>query len=98
MFKFYILSIFIFSIGSIGLYLTKRHVIAFLLALELIFLSININFLVFSIILDDFIGQLYALGVIAIAAAESAIGLAILVIFFRLRGGISLDLINLLKS
>jgi NADH-quinone oxidoreductase subunit K len=68
------------------------------LSIELIFLAINYNFVVFSIFLDDLLGQFYVLSILAISAAEAAIGLAILVIFFRLRGGISLDLINVLKG
>jgi len=69
-----------------------------LLSIELIFLAINYNFILFSVYLDDLIGQFFALSVVTIAAAESAIGLSILVIFFKLRGGISLDIINYLKG
>jgi len=61
-------------------------------------LAINYNFILFSVYLDDLIGQFFALSVVTIAAAESAIGLSILVIFFKLRGGISLDIINYLKG
>jgi len=61
-------------------------------------LSININFVVYSVLLDDILGQIYAIMLLAIAAAETAIGLAILVIYYRLRGGISIDLMCLLKS
>lgn len=61
-------------------------------------LSININFIVYSVLLDDILGQIYAIMLLAIAAAETAIGLAILVIYYRLRGGISIDLMCLLKS
>ena len=89
---------FIFSIGVMGLFLTRKHIIMLLLSIELIFLSINYNFLIFSVYLDDILGQYYALCVLTVAAAESAIGLAIIVIFYRLRGGISLDLISLLKG
>jgi len=65
---------------------------------RLIFLAINLNFVIFSFNLDDILGQYYVLCVLVVAAAESAIGLSILVIFYRIRGGISLDLINLLKG
>ena len=61
-------------------------------------LAININFVVFSIVLDDLLGQIYAIAILAIAAAETSIGLALLVIYYRLRGGISIDLITLIKS
>lgn len=98
MLKYLILSTYIFFIGVIGLFLMKKHIILLLLSIELIFLSINYNFLIFSVFLDDVLGQYYALCVLTVAAAESAIGLAILVIFYRLRGGISLDFINLLKG
>jgi len=66
--------------------------------LELIFLAINFNFVVFSVFLDDLMGQYYVLAILVVAAAESSIGLSILVIFYRIRGGISIDLINLLKG
>lgn len=93
-----ILSISLFLIGTFGMFLSRKHVIIILISLELILLSININFVVFSIFLDDLLGQIYALLVLTVAAAESALGLAILIVYYRLRGGISIDLINLLKS
>jgi NADH-quinone oxidoreductase subunit K len=96
--KFLLLSFFVFFIGVMGLFLTRKHIILLLLSVELIFLSINYNFVVFSIFMDDILGQYYAMCILTVAAAESAIGLAILVIFYRLRGGISLDLVNLLKG
>jgi len=98
MIKVLIVSFFIFFVGVLGLFFTRRHIILLLLSIELIFLSINYNFLIFSIYLDDILGQFFVLCIISVAAAESVIGLAILVIFYRLRGGISLDLINLLKG
>jgi len=98
MIKVLIVSFFIFFVGVLGLFFTRRHIILLLLSIELIFLSINYNFLIFSLYLDDIVGQFYVLCVISVAAAESVIGLAILVVFYRLRGGISLDLINLLKG
>lgn len=98
MIKYFIVSSTIFFVGIMGLFLTRKHIILLLLSIELIFLSINYNFIVFSVFLDDFLGQFYSLCVITIAAAESSIGLAILVIFFKLRGGISLDIVNFLKG
>ncbi len=98
MIKYFIFFNIIFFIGIMGLFLTRKHIILLLLSIELIFLAINYNFVVFSIFLDDFLGQFYSLSVITIAAAESSIGLAILVIFFKLRGGISLDIIDYLKG
>jgi len=97
--SFYILlSVCLFLIGTFGMFLSRKHVIIILISLELILLSTNINFVIFSVYLDDILGQLYALLVLTVAAAESALGLAILIVYYRLRGGISIDLISLLKS
>jgi len=98
MIKYFFVSCLIFFIGIMGLFLTRRHIILLLLSIELIFLAINFNFIIFSVFLDDILGQFYVLSIITVAAAESSIGLAILVIFYRLRGGISLDIINYLKG
>ena len=98
MLKYFIISFILLFIGFMGLFLMRRHIILLLLAIELIFLAVNFNFILFSVFLDDIIGQFFALCIITIAAAESSIGLSILVIFFKLRGGISLDLINYLKG
>lgn len=92
------LSIILFVIGSMGMFLFRKNIINILISLELILLSINFNFIVFSCYLDDLLGQLYALFILTLAAAESSIGLAIIVIYYRLRGGISIDLISLLKG
>lgn len=88
----------LFVIGCFGMFLSKKHLIIILISLELMLLAININFVVFSIVLDDLLGQIYAIAILAIAAAETSIGLALLVIYYRLRGGISIDLITLIKS
>jgi NADH-quinone oxidoreductase subunit K len=93
-----LLTIVIISIGIYGMTLSKKHVIIILISLELILLAININFLILSIYFDDIISQLYALLILTIAAAEISIGLAICIVHYRLRGGISIDYINLLKS
>lgn len=98
MFFYLLLSISLFLIGTFGMFLSRKHVIIILISLEMILLSANINLVVFSIFLDDILGQIYALLVLTVAAAESALGLAILIIYYRLRGGISIDLISLLKS
>lgn len=98
MIKYFFISSIIFFIGILGLFLTRRHIILLLLCIELIFLAISYNFLIFSVFLDDLLGQFYVLCVLTVAAAESSIGLAILVIFYRLRGGIFLDFINYLKG
>lgn len=98
MFVYLILSSIVFTLGLFGMFLSRKHIIVILISLELVLLSININFVAFSIYLDDFMGQLYVLLILTVAAAETALGLAILVVYYRLRGGISLDLIQLLKS
>jgi NADH-quinone oxidoreductase subunit K len=95
---FIVLTVLMFVIGIFGMFLTRNHIIIILISLELILLAININFIVFSIFFDDLLGQMYALLILTVAAAESALGLAILIVYYRLRGGISIDLIALLKS
>jgi len=95
---FLILSIILFLISIWGIFLTRKNIIVILISIELMLLSINLNFIIFSILLDDLIGQLYALIILTIAAAESAIGLAILVVYHRLRGNINIDSINMIKG
>lgn len=88
----------LFVIGCFGMFLSRKHLLIILISLELMLLSININLVLFSVLLDDLLGQIYALAILSVAAAETAIGLALLVIYYRLRGGISIDLVNLIKS
>jgi NADH-quinone oxidoreductase subunit K len=68
------------------------------MSIELMLLAINLNFIIFSIFLDDILGQLFALLILTVAAAESAIGLALLVVYYRIRGTISIEFINLMKG
>jgi len=96
--RYLILSSCLFVIGIFGTFLVRKHVIIILISFELMLLAITINFIIFSVFLDDLLGQVYGLLVLTIAASESAIGLAILIVYYRLRGGISLDLISLLKT
>jgi NADH-quinone oxidoreductase subunit K len=98
MFELIILSLSIFIIGAFGMFLSRTHVIIVLISLELLLLACSLNFISFSIFFDDFFGQIVGLLVLAISSSETAIGLSILIIFYRLRGGISIDLISLLKS
>jgi len=98
MFLLLLFSILLFLIGIFGLTLTKQNAIMLLISLELLILAVNINFITSSIFLDDLLGVIYALINLTSAAAESAIGLALLVLFYRIKGGISLDLIILLKA
>jgi NADH-quinone oxidoreductase subunit K len=96
--KYIFLSSILFIIGALGLFFARKHLIVVLMALELILLSTNINFVVFSIYYEDILGQLYSLIILTMGAAESSIGLAILIVYYRLRGSISIDIIQLLKS
>ena len=88
----------IFTIGVIGIFLNRKNIIILLMSIELMLLSINFNFIIFSVFLDDILGQLFALLVLTVAAAESAIGLAILVIYYRVRGTIAIEFIDLMKG
>lgn len=95
---FLIFSTLLFLIGILGLFLTKKNAIMILICLELLILAVNINFIVGSIFLDDLLGIIYSLINLTSAASESALGLALLILFYRIKGGISLDLISFLKS
>ena len=84
----------LFVLGVLGIFLNRRNVILMLMAIELILLAVNINLVAFSAFLGDLVGQVLAMFVLTVAAAEAAIGLAILVIFFRRRGSIAVDDVN----
>ncbi len=96
--KYLIISSILFLIGILGMFLLKKNIIIILMAIELMLLSININFVIFAIYLDDFTGQIFALLVLTVAAAESAIGLAILVVYYRIKGIISVNFINSIRG
>jgi NADH-quinone oxidoreductase subunit K len=81
----------LFTIGVFGIFVNRRNVIVILMSIELILLAVNINLVAFSVFLHDVVGQIYALFVLTVAAAEAAVGLAILVTFFRWRGSIAVD-------
>ncbi len=87
-----------FSIGVFGIFVNRKNVIIILMSIELILLSVNINFVAFSVALHDLGGQVFALFVLTVAAAEAAVGLAILVVYFRNRGTIAVEDINLMKG
>jgi NADH-quinone oxidoreductase subunit K len=88
----------LFTIGIFGIFLNRKNVIVILMSIELILLAVNINFVAFSAFLNDIVGQIYALLVLTVAAAEAAIGLAILVVYYRNRGSIAVEDINLMKG
>ena len=88
----------LFVIGIFGLFLNRKNIIILLMSIELILLSVNINFVAFSACLGDYVGQIFTLFVLTVAAAEAAIGLAILVCFFRNKGSIDVEDVNVMKG
>ena len=92
------LSLLMFSFALAGMFFSRKHILILFISLELLLLSVNVNLVVFSVFLEDLMGQILALLVLGVAAAESALGLAILIVFYRLRGSISIDVLKLLKS
>ena len=92
------LAAIIFTIGVVGIFLNRKNVIVILMSIELILLAVNINLVSFSIFINDISGQVFTLFILTVAAAEAAIGLAILVIYFRNKGEIDVTKINLLKD
>ena len=96
--KYLAVSMILFLLGIWGIFLNRKNIIVMLMSIELMLLAVNLNFLLFSVYLDDLIGQLFALLILTVAAAESAIGLALLVVYYRIRGTIAVEFINLLKG
>jgi NADH-quinone oxidoreductase subunit K len=96
----YIITIIIilFLIGVLGLVLNRKNILIILMSIELMLLSVNLNFIIFSIYLDDIIGQIFVLFILTIAATESAIGLAILSVYYKLKNTIQMDKIRTLKN
>ena len=88
----------LFVIGIFGLFLNRKNIIILLMSLELMLLAVNINFVAFSSYMGDLVGQVFTLFVLTVAAAEAAIGLAILVCFFRNRGTIDVEDVNVMKG
>mgnify|MGYP001194748010 FL=1 len=88
----------VFSLGIFGIFLNRKNVIIILMSVELILLAVNINLVAFSVFLHDLTGQIFAMLVLTVAAAEAAIGLAIIVVYFRNRGSIAVEDINLMKG
>jgi NADH-quinone oxidoreductase subunit K len=88
----------LFTLGVLGIFLNRKNVIVILMSIELILLAVNINLVAFSTHLNDIVGQVFALFILTVAAAEAAIGLAILVVYFRNRGSIAVEDVNLMKG
>ena len=92
------LNIILFIIGIIGIILNRKNIILMLMAIELMLLAINMNFVLFSVVLDDIVGQIYGIYILTVAASESAIGLGILVSYYRLSGNIGVMNLNLMRN
>jgi len=88
----------LFTVGVFGIFLNRKNVIIILMSIELILLAVNINFVAYSAFLHDLVGQVFAMFVLTVAAAEAAIGLAILVVYFRNRGSIAVEDVNVMKG
>ena len=93
-----VLAALLFCLGIVGIFLNRKNIIVLLMCVELILLAVNINFVAFSVALSDITGQIFTMFVLTVAAAEAAIGLAILVVYFRNRGNISVENMNQMKG
>ena len=93
-----VLGAILFAIAIVGIFLNRRNVIIILMSIELMLLAVNINFVAFSVVLHDLVGQVFAMFVLTVAAAEAAIGLAILVVYFRNRGTIEVEDIHMMRG
>ena len=88
----------LFTLGVMGIFLNRKNVIIVMMSIELMLLAVNINFVAFSSYLNDLVGQVFSMFILTVAAAEAAIGLAIVVVFFRNRGTIAVEEISQLKG
>tara|TARA_B100000780_G_C21074179_1_gene432375 strand:- start:117 stop:416 length:300 start_codon:yes stop_codon:yes gene_type:complete len=95
---FLFISFVLFLLGVLGIILNRKNIILMLMAIELILLAVNLNFIVFSVFLDDLLGQVFSLLILTIAAAESAVGLAIVVIYYRVRGSILIENLAVIRG
>ncbi len=97
-FNYIIIATILFSIGLVGILLNRSNLLVVLISIEVLLLSIDLNFIAFSVYLDDIVGQIFALFVLTLAASEAAIGLAIVLVYYRLRGSIRLETSGLLRG
>jgi NADH-quinone oxidoreductase subunit K len=97
-FHYLVVSGILFTLGVCGIFLNRKNIITILMSIELILLAVNINFVAFSVMLGDLTGQIFAMFILTVAAAEAAIGLAILVIYYRNRGSIAVEDVNMMKG
>ena len=93
-----VVSALLFTLGGVGVFASRRNVITILMSIELMLLAVNLNFVAFSAHLDDLVGQVFTLFILTVAAAEAAIGLAILVIYYRRRGSIDVEDISMMRG
>jgi NADH-quinone oxidoreductase subunit K len=98
LYHYLVLAAILFTTGVFGIFLNRKNVIIILMSIELILLAVNVNFVAFSAYLGDLAGQVFAMFVLTVAAGEAAIGLAIVVVFFRNRGSIAVADVNLMKG
>ena len=93
-----VLTTILFSIGALGLVLNRKNILIIIMSIELMLLSVNLNFIIFSIYLDDIIGQLFVIFILTVAATESAIGLSIVAVYYKVKNTIVLDRIVTFKG
>jgi len=96
--KYLTIATIIFIIGVSGIFLNRKNIIIMLMSIELMLLGVNLNWIVFSVFLDDIMGQVMSLFILTVAAAESAIGLGILVVYYRVKQTIAVEYISLMKG
>nr|YP_008475374.1 NADH dehydrogenase subunit 4L [Achlya hypogyna]AGS55494.1 NADH dehydrogenase subunit 4L [Achlya hypogyna] len=92
-----LINFILFCLGLLGIILNRQNILIILMSIELVLLSINLNFIYFSVFLDDIMGQIFSLIILTVASAESAIGLALMVLFFNIHGNISIYKIHILS-
>ncbi|WP_353279543.1 NADH-quinone oxidoreductase subunit NuoK [Wolbachia endosymbiont (group B) of Xanthorhoe designata] len=95
---FLIIAAVLFTIGMCGIFINRKSIINILLSIEILLLAININLVAFSAFMNDIVGQIFVMFVLTVAAAESGVGLAILVVYYRIRGNIDVEQANLMKE
>jgi len=95
---FLITSILLFFLGLLGLIFNRKNILIILMSIELVLLAVNLNFVIFSVYLDDIFGQIFSLFILTVAAAESAIGLALLVTFYRVKSSITIEEVVSIKN
>ena len=91
-------NVLLFIIGIVGIVINRRNILIIIMCVELVLLSLNLNFIIFSVYFDDLYGQLFSLFILTVAAAESAIGLAILVAYYRVRNTIAVEDVSMLRA